>query len=115
MLLDFPGLQILGKEVPRLWNTSMLLLPDYENLRYVGKLDKLGFEVSTGSACSIGKDESSSVSLAMGFSTEQSKRLIRVSSYAEETEDDWMGLATAFCDARDELDEESSGSSVISL
>lgn len=115
MLLDFPGLQILGKEVPRLWNTSMLLLPDYENLRYVGKLDKLGFEVSTGSACSIGKDESSSVSLAMGFSTEQSKRLIRVSSYAEETEDDWMGLATAFCDARDELDEESSGSSVITL
>ena len=115
MLLDFPGLQILGKEVPRLWNTSMLLLPDYENLRYVGKLDKLGFEVSTGSACSIGKDESSSVSLAMGFSTEQSKRLIRVSSYAEETEDDWMSLATAFCDARDELDEESSGSSVITL
>lgn len=92
MLLDFPGLQILGKEVPRLWNTSMLLLPDYENLRYVGKLDKLGFEVSTGSACSIGKDESSSVSLAMGFSTEQSKRLIRVSSYAEETEDDWLSL-----------------------
>ena len=115
MHFDFPGLQILGKEVPRLWNTSMLLLPDYENLRYVGKLDKLGFEVSTGSACSIGKDESSSVSLAMGFSTEQSKRLIRVSSYAEETEDDWMSLATAFCDARDELDEESSGSSVISL
>jgi cysteine desulfurase len=114
MLTDFPGLQILGKEVPRLWNTSMLLMPDHENLRYVGKLDKLGFEVSTGSACSIGKEEISSVPLAMGFSPEQTKRLVRVSSYTEHTESDWMSLATAFCDARDELDQDSVGSSVIS-
>ena len=115
MLGNFPGLQILGKEVPRLWNTSMLLMPDYENLRYVGKLDKLGFEVSTGSACSIGKDEPSSVSRAMGFSLEQSKRLVRISSYAEQTESDWTALSRAFCDARDELDQESSTSSVITL
>ena len=114
MLAGFPGLQILGKEVPRLWNTSMLLMPDHENLRYVGKLDKLGFEVSTGSACSIGKEEISSVPLAMGFSREQTKRLVRVSSYTEHTESDWMSLATAFCDARDELDQDSVGSSVIS-
>jgi cysteine desulfurase len=115
MLVNFPGLQILGKEVPRLWNTSMLLMPDYENLRYVGKLDKLGFEVSTGSACSSGNDESSSVSRAMGFSQEQSKRLVRISSYAEQTESDWIALSRAFCDARDELDQESSTSSVITI
>ena len=114
MLVDFPGLQILGKEVPRLWNTSMLLMPDYENLRYVGKLDKFGFEVSTGSACSIGKDDASAVSLAMGFSPEQTKRLVRISSYAEQTQSDWMSLGRAFCDARDELNQDSSGSSVIS-
>lgn len=115
MFTGFPGLQILGKEAPRLWNTSMLLMPDYENLRYVGKLDKLGFEVSTGSACSTGTDDPSSVALAMGFSPEQARRLVRVSAYAEQTEHDWMNLATAFCAARDELDEDSPGSSVISL
>jgi cysteine sulfinate desulfinase/cysteine desulfurase-like protein len=50
----------------------------------------------------------------MGFSPEQAKRLVRISSYAEQTESDWMSLATAFCNARDELDQDSSGSSVIS-
>ena len=115
MIDGFPGLQILGKEAPRLWNTCMLLMPDYENLRYVGKLDKLGFEVSTGSACSIGTDDPSSVALAMGFSPEQTKRLVRVSSYVEQTEEDWRNLAAAFSHARDELDEDSRGSSVISL
>lgn len=112
---NFPGLQIAGRNAPRLWNTSMLLVPDYENLSYLGKLDKLGFEVSTGSACSSGIDEDSGVPKAMGYSSTQSKRLIRISSFIDETENDWKELAEAFCVARDELDRESGNSSVISI
>ena len=115
MLENFSGLKVLGGEGPRLWNTSMLLMPDFEGLSYVGKLDKLGFEVSTGSACSSGGSKSSPTALAMGFSETESKRLIRVSSYLEETEEDWRSLASAFLEARDQLESESAQSTVISL
>ena len=67
--------QILGSGKKRLWNTSMVLLPDYENLRWVGKLDKLGFEVSTGSACSVGKKEGSGIVNHYGLTAGQGRRL----------------------------------------
>jgi len=108
-------MKILGFDAPRLWNTSTFVMPDFENLRYVSKLDKLGFEVSTGSACSSGLSKQSSVPLAMGFSEAESKRLIRVSSYADQSEEDWQALALAFEQAREELGREASDSSIISL
>jgi cysteine desulfurase len=115
MLKSFPDMKILGFAVPRLWNTSTFVMPDYENLRYVGKLDKLGFEVSTGSACSSGLSKLSSIPLAMGFSEAETKRLIRVSSYADQSEENWQALASAFAQAREELGRDNSHSSVISL
>ena len=90
-------------------------MPEFENLRYVGKLDKLGFEVSTGSACSSGLSQHSSIPLVMGFSEAETKRLIRVSSYVDQTEEDWQALASAFEQAGEELGREASDSSIISL
>ena len=115
MLESFPDMKILGFDAPRLWNTSTFVMPDFENLRYVSKLDKLGFEVSTGSACSSGLSKQSSIPLAMGFSEAESKRLIRVSSYADQSEEDWQGLVLAFEQAREELGREASDSTIISL
>jgi len=115
MLANFPDMKILGFDAPRLWNTSTFVMPDFENLRYVGKLDKLGFEVSTGSACSSGLSKQSSIPLAMGFSEAETKRLIRVSSYVDQTEEDWQALASAFEQAREELGREAVDSSIISL
>ena len=114
MLAGFPGLQILGKEAPRLWNTSMLLMPDYENLlrrkaRQVGVRGFDRFRLFDRNGRSVFG------CFGHGFFSEQAKRLVRVSAYAEQTEHDWMNLAKAFCVARDELDEDSPGSSVISL
>ena len=115
MLENFPDMKILGFDAPRLWNTSTFVMPDFENLRYVGKLDKLGFEVSTGSACSSGLSKLSSIPLAMGFAEAETKRLIRVSSYVDQSEEDWQALASAFAQAREELGRDNSHSSVISL
>ena len=105
---ELPDIRILGSQVPRLWNTSMLITPKYDNLSWVSKLDKLGFAVSTGSACSTGKLDNDSISKAFGLSGQQSRRLIRVSSYFSTKPEDWLSLASAFGEAFDMLNAESS-------
>ena len=112
---SFFGLKIIGREKSRLWNTSLLCLPKYENLSWVSKLDKLGFSVSTGSACSTTKEEISTLSGAIGLSDSMSRRLIRVSSYTGTTKEDWLALARAFENAFLELQTEHQDTGVISL
>ena len=47
-----PGAEIVSAASPRLWNTVSALMPEEDcQQRWVVKLDKLGFAVSTGSAC----------------------------------------------------------------
>jgi cysteine desulfurase len=60
--------------------------------RWVVKLDKLGYAVSTGSACSSGKEEPSHVLAAMGFPPSAAGRVLRFSSGWDTTEDDWNAL-----------------------
>jgi len=112
ILATIPNVQILGSGNKRLWNTSMIL---FENLRWVGKLDKLGFQVSTGSACSVGKKEGSGIANHYGFTAGQGRRLIRVSSYFQQSQSDWENLLSAFCLAYKELRSDSVNSSVLSL
>ena len=59
------------------------------------KLDKLGLAVSTGSACSSGKEASSHVLSAMGYSPTESGRVLRFSSGWETSATDWETLLTA--------------------
>ena len=110
-----PETIVLGKESPRLWNTSMILLPKFNNLSWVGKLDKRGISVSTGSACSAGNVKNTSLVFSMGLSSNEAGRLVRVSSYSDQNESDWQNLALAFTDVFKELKDEASHSSVISL
>ena len=111
----FPDIKFIGKGSPRLWNTSLFMMPRFENLSWVGKLDKLGFQVSTGSACSTTKVGESPIVQALSLSDAETKRLIRVSSFQSHTQKDWSDLISAFQQAAEELDNESAGSSVISL
>ena len=115
LLTELPGLRVLGGKSPRLWNTSCFVVPEFENLRWVGKLDRLGFEVSTGSACSSGKDELSPSASAFSLSSDETRRIIRVSSYIEQEQKDWKELANAFIQAFEELSREASTSTVISI
>jgi cysteine desulfurase len=115
LIKAIPGVKILGSKNPRLWNTSMIVVPNFDNLSWLGKLDKIGYSVSTGSACSTGKVGQSIVGLSMGLSTREVRRLIRVSSYLEHRESDWENLALAFEQVNIELIEDASNSSVISI
>lgn len=95
VLRRLPGTRIAGQGSERLWNTVFLILPDGANDRWVRKLDRAGFEVSTGSACSWGKNEPSHVLTALGFSPGESKRAIRISSGWQTTQADWLAMADA--------------------
>jgi len=91
-----PGTIIVGKAKKRLWNTVAALMPDVAaQARWVVKLDKLGFAVSTGSACSTGKEEPSHVLCAMSLKPAEATRVLRFSSGWETTPDEWTALAEA--------------------
>ncbi|MDB6154075.1 MAG: Cysteine desulfurase [Chthoniobacteraceae bacterium] len=86
-----PGVEIIGAGTDRLWNTISVVMPEIDcRQRWVVKLDKLGFAVSTGSACASGKEESSHVLRAMGCSS--APRVLRFSSGWETTQHDWDQL-----------------------
>jgi cysteine desulfurase len=72
-------------------------MPEAEDCRqrWVVKLDKLGFAVSTGSACSSGKEAPSHVLSAMGFPASDAGRVLRFSAGWETTREDWTRLLDA--------------------
>jgi len=84
---------ILGDGEARLWNTVSAKLPGDCRARWVVKLDKAGFAVSTGSACASGKEAPSHVLKAMGIADEETDRVVRFSSGWETTAEDWDALA----------------------
>ena len=91
-----PGSEIVAATMPRLWNTVSALMPEADcQQRWVVKLDKLGFAVSTGSACSSGKEEPSHVLRAMSYSAAEAARGLRFSAGWETTDDDWDALLIA--------------------
>ena len=91
---SLPGVAIVGERSERLWNTVSALMPPSVDCRrrWVVKLDRLGFAVSTGSACASGKEQPSHVLAAMGYRPDESDRMLRFSSGWETTEADWEAL-----------------------
>jgi cysteine desulfurase len=93
LLLALLGSEIVGAGHMRLWNTVSALMPQADcQQRWVVKLDKLGYAVSTGSACSSGKEEPSHVLAAMGYAPSAAGRVLRFSSGWETAEEDWSVL-----------------------
>lgn len=104
LLQRMPGSEILGTDQQTLWNTVPVLMPETDcPQRWVVKLDKLGFAVSTGSACSSGKEEPSPVLLAMQLPSEKASRMLRLSSGWETTAEDWDALLEGLVAAAKEL------------
>lgn len=109
------GAEIAGANAERLWNTVSIKFPRHANTRWVARLDRRGFQISTGSACATGSGKSSHVLAAMGFSEDEIRRTVRISSGRFTTEADWLALAAAFPEIASELDADAGGSSVITL
>ena len=92
-----PEIEVLGERTPRLWNTVAALMPPANDCRrrWVVQFDKLGFAVSTGSACASGKEQPSHVLLAMGCDPAKTDRMLRFSAGWDTTHADWQALREA--------------------
>ncbi|MBE2214331.1 MAG: cysteine desulfurase [Opitutaceae bacterium] len=110
-----PGVVVNSGDAPCLWNTVSLRLPAHDNTRWVVRLDKLGFEVSTGSACASGSAAPSHVLAAMGLTPEAARRTIRISSGWATTERDWQLLAEALANVWGQFEAESGSGKVIQV
>lgn len=77
---EVPDAIILGRESPRLPNTSSILMPNVNAETQLMHFDLSGFAISAGSACSSGRIEPSHVIKAMEVSGENADHVIRVSA-----------------------------------
>ena len=77
------GARIFGQTVDRLCNTTYFALPDIDGETLVGKLDRVGFAVASGAACSSTKPGISPVLAAMGVAPELARGAIRISLGSE--------------------------------
>jgi cysteine desulfurase len=100
-----PGVRIAGEAADRLWNTVSAVMPEVPDCRqrWVVKLDKLGFAVSTGSACASGKEKPSHVLSAMNLPPDVAGRVLRFSAGWESCAADWSDLLAGLQRAFKEL------------
>lgn len=93
LLSRVTGAKLVGDTASALWNTAMVCMPETDcRQRWVVKMDKAGFAVSSGSACSSGEEKPSAVLTAMGYTASESGRALRFSSGWETQREDWDRL-----------------------
>jgi cysteine desulfurase len=73
------GATVFGNAALRLPNTTFFAFPGIDGETLVGKVDRAGFAVASGAACSSGTTDPSPVLLAMGRSPELARGAVRVS------------------------------------
>jgi cysteine desulfurase len=73
------GATLFGAAAPRLPNTSYFAFAGVDGETLVGRLDRAGFAVASGAACSSANPEPSQVLLAMGVAPELARGAVRVS------------------------------------
>lgn len=83
--LQAQGARIFAEATERLSNTSYFSFPGIDGETLVGKLDRAGFAVAAGAACSSANPEPSHVLLAMGIDPSLARGAVRVSFGTENT------------------------------
>jgi len=73
------GAVIFGQDAPRIPNTTYFAFPNIDGETLVIELDKAGFAVASGAACSSTSTEPSATLLAMGVAPEPARGAVRVS------------------------------------
>lgn len=89
------GARLFSAEAPRLPNTSFFAIPGVDGDTLVGRLDRAGFAVASGSACSSADPEPSHALLSMGVDPELARAAVRVSLGAGNTRQDVDGFLVA--------------------
>ncbi|MBI3529333.1 MAG: cysteine desulfurase [Betaproteobacteria bacterium] len=79
------GAEIFGPGAERISNTTYFAFPDIDGETLVIELDKAGFAVASGAACSSTSTEPSATLLAMGVRPELARGAVRVSFGAQNT------------------------------
>ena len=73
------GVRIFSSAAQRLPNTTFFAVPEVDGETLVAQLDRAGFAVASGSACSSASPEPSRTLVAMGMSPEVARGAVRVS------------------------------------
>jgi len=89
------GARIFSADAPRLPNTTFFAIDGVDGETLVGKLDRAGFAVASGSACSSADPEPSHTLLAMGVEAGLARAALRVSLGVGNTEQDVDGFLQA--------------------
>ena len=79
------GAVIFGERAPRIPNTTYFALPRIDGETLVVELDKLGYAVAAGAACSSASTEPSATLIAMGVDPELARGAVRLSMGAANT------------------------------
>ncbi len=88
------GANVFGNKSNRLTNTSFFAFNEIEGETLVMALDRKGFAVASGSACSSDSTEPSHVLMAMGVSPDIARGAVRVSFGASNTHQQLNDLVT---------------------
>lgn len=94
---------IYGAQAPRVANTTYFSLPGIDGETLVAKLDRAGFAVASGAACSSAHPEPSRTLTAMGVSPESARGAVRVSLGEAHTDEEIARLIAAIQATRAEL------------
>jgi cysteine desulfurase len=89
------GACIFAADAERLPNTVYFSLPDLDGETLVAKLDRAGYAVASGAACSSANPEPSHVLLAMGIERQLARGAVRVSLGPETTTTEIAGFLQA--------------------
>lgn len=79
------GAVIFGERAPRISNTTYFAFPHIDGETLVVELDKLGYAVAAGAACSSASTEPSATLLAMAVEPELARGAVRLSLGADNT------------------------------
>jgi cysteine desulfurase len=79
------GAQVFGRGAERISNTTYFAFPDIDGETLVIELDKAGFAVASGAACSSTSTEPSATLLAMGVAPGLARGAVRISFGAQNT------------------------------
>ena len=86
------GAVIFGERAPRIPNTTYFAFPHIDGETLVVELDKLGYAVAAGAACSSASTEPSATLIAMGVEPELARGAVRLSLGADNTAADVEGF-----------------------